>query len=212
MGVGPSILSLLALIFLFSCSTKTHKVYTTKCERTLYLRAKYCNTKHALSDRIQHLSVVRIYGKNGKSLKIGVRHKEGIRGICIPRKYKKYLGNSKIVKVKVLRCGDRNLRKCPRKIRGYASWYGWEFAGRRTASGVIFNPNKLYAAHRYLPFGTILKVKNLKNGRTVIVKVVDRGPYVRGRHLDLSYGAAKKLGMLNDGVIPFEAEVLRCGN
>ena len=71
--------------------------------------------------------------------------------------------------------------------------------------------NDYVAAHRTLPFGTILLVKNLKNGRTVKVKVVDRGPFVRGRDLDLSYAAARKIGMISHGVVPFEAKVLRCG-
>lgn len=70
---------------------------------------------------------------------------------------------------------------------------------------------KYTAAHRYLPFGSILLVKNLKNGRTVKVRVNDRGPFVRGRVIDLSYAAAKKLGILRAGVVPVIVQVLRCG-
>jgi rare lipoprotein A len=82
---------------------------------------------------------------------------------------------------------------------GIASWYGPGFHGSRTASGEIYNMYKLTAAHKTLPLGTYVKVINLENGRSVIVKVNDRGPFVRGRIIDLSYAAAKKLGMLKKG-------------
>ncbi len=100
---------------------------------------------------------------------------------------------------------------CPEIIRGYASYYGKKFHGRKTASGEKYSMYRYSAAHRYLPFGTVLLVKNLKNGRTVRVVVNDRGPFVKGRVLDLSYKAARKLGMLRDGVVPVKAVVLRCG-
>ena len=94
------------------------------------------------------------------------------------------------------------------KQRGYASWYGPKFHGRKTASGETFNMYSLTAAHRTLPLGTYVKVRNLKNGRTVVVKINDRGPYVRGRIIDLSYAAAKRLGMIRDGVVPVEITVI----
>lgn len=78
---------------------------------------------------------------------------------------------------------------------GTASWYGKPFHGRQTASGEIFDMHALTAAHRTLPFGTVLRVENLENGRAVAVRINDRGPFVRGRILDLSYGAARRLGM-----------------
>ena len=80
--------------------------------------------------------------------------------------------------------------------QGKASYYS---SGSRTASGEHFNPNGLTAAHRSLPFGTRLRVTNVSNGRTVVVRVNDRGPFVRGRMLDLSRGAAKAIGMVNAG-------------
>jgi rare lipoprotein A len=83
---------------------------------------------------------------------------------------------------------------------GYASWYGPGFHGKRTASGEIYNMYKLTAAHKTLPLGTYVKVINLENGKSVIVKINDRGPFVEGRIIDLSYAAAKKLGMLKKGV------------
>ena len=76
-----------------------------------------------------------------------------------------------------------------------ASYYGKELAGRRTASGERFNPGAMTAAHRTLPFGTRVRVTNIHNGRSVIVRINDRGPFVKGRSIDLSRGAARAIGM-----------------
>ncbi len=94
---------------------------------------------------------------------------------------------------------------------GYASWYGEEFHGRPTASGELFDMYKFTAAHRSLPFGTLVLVKNKKNGKKVVVRINDRGPFVEGRIIDLSYAAAKSLGFAHRGVIPVEIEVLQMG-
>jgi rare lipoprotein A len=87
--------------------------------------------------------------------------------------------------------------KVPRESKPYqiglASWYGKQFHGRTTASGEDFNMFELTAAHRQLPLGTYVKVTNLKNGKWIIVRVNDRGPYVEGRIMDLSYSAARML-------------------
>ena len=83
---------------------------------------------------------------------------------------------------------------------GYASWYGGKFQGRRTASGEIFDTSQLTAAHKTLPFGSLVKVTNLKNGETVEVKINDRGPFVEGRIIDLSMAAAQAIHLLGDGV------------
>lgn len=83
---------------------------------------------------------------------------------------------------------------------GTASYYGPGFHGRRTANGERFDMNGLTAAHRSLPFGTRLKVTNEKNGRSVVVRINDRGPFVGNRIIDLSRGAAARLGMVNDGL------------
>jgi len=80
-----------------------------------------------------------------------------------------------------------------------ASWYGKKFHGRLTASGETYNMYAHTAAHKTLPFGTRLKITNPENGRSVVVKVNDRGPFVPGRDIDLSYGAAKKIGLINKG-------------
>ena len=88
----------------------------------------------------------------------------------------------------------------PQPRLGRASYYGYGFAGRKTASGDVFHPEELTAAHRFLPLGTKVRVTNLNNGRSVLVTINDRGPYVRGRNIDLSLGAARELGMLSCGV------------
>jgi len=82
---------------------------------------------------------------------------------------------------------------------GGASWYGDRFAGKRTASGVRFNPNAMMAAHRTLPFGSRVRVTERRSGRSVTVRIVDRGPHVRGRVIDVSKAAARKLGFLARG-------------
>lgn len=86
------------------------------------------------------------------------------------------------------------------KENGVASYYADKFNGRKTASGATFRQNKLTAAHRTLPFGTKVKVKNLNTGKTIKVTINDRGPFVQGRTIDLSKKAAKKIGMLQQGV------------
>ncbi|MES2414999.1 MAG: septal ring lytic transglycosylase RlpA family protein [Pseudomonadota bacterium] len=88
----------------------------------------------------------------------------------------------------------------PREFqRGHASWYGPGFQNRRTASGERFDMNALTAAHRTLPFGTLVRVRSLVNGREVDVRITDRGPYSRNRIIDLSRAAAEELGMLGLG-------------
>jgi rare lipoprotein A len=84
---------------------------------------------------------------------------------------------------------------------GTASYYGKGFHGRRAANGEIFDMNAMTAAHRSLPFGTRLQVTNMKNGRSVVVRIQDRGPYIKGRVLDLSYGAARALDMVESGIV-----------
>lgn len=95
--------------------------------------------------------------------------------------------------------------------KGLASWYGEEFAGRATANGEIFDPLQLTAAHRTLPFGTVVEVKNPRNGQVVMVRINDRGPFVGNRIIDLSYAAADKLGMVDTGVGEVELRVLKVG-
>lgn len=93
--------------------------------------------------------------------------------------------------------------------RGRVSLYGREFDGKKTASGEPFDPEALTMAHRTLPFGTLVRVTNLENQRSVDVTVNDRGPFVAGRIADVSLAAARKLGMVDDGVIDAQLEVIR---
>ena len=92
---------------------------------------------------------------------------------------------------------------------GIASYYGEGFQGRQTASGEVFDQRKLTCAHRELPFGTRLRVTNLENDKSVVVRVNDRGPWVSGRIIDLSYAAAKQIGMLERGLVKVKVEIVR---
>ncbi|MCI7315422.1 MAG: septal ring lytic transglycosylase RlpA family protein [Bacteroidales bacterium] len=94
--------------------------------------------------------------------------------------------------------------------KGKASYYGNKFHGRRTSDGSRYHKDSLTCAHRTLPFGTLLKVRNQKNGREVVVKVTDRGPFGPGRIVDLSMAAAREIGMVQQGVVP--VEVTRVGH
>lgn len=99
----------------------------------------------------------------------------------------------------------------PRRGRpqiGKASWYGPKYHGRMTACGEIFDMNKVSAAHKKLPLGSVVKVTNLKNGKSIVVRINDRGPYVRGRIIDLSLAAARKLDMVEDGVAKVRVELI----
>ncbi len=94
------------------------------------------------------------------------------------------------------------------KARGLASWYGTKFHGERTSSGEKYDMYTMSAAHKTLPLPTYVKVTNLRNGKQVIVKVNDRGPFKEGRIIDLSYAAAVKLGFHNDGTTEVEVEAI----
>jgi rare lipoprotein A len=92
--------------------------------------------------------------------------------------------------------------------RARASWYGGSFHGRRTANGETFDQNALTAAHKTLPFGTVVLVTNLANGRSVLVRINDRGPFSPDRHIDLSKRAAEDIGMIRSGTAAVRIEVL----
>lgn len=103
----------------------------------------------------------------------------------------------------------KGLYPSEQQFQGTASWYGPYFHGRQTANGEVFDQNTLTAAHKSLPFNTVLQVRNLANDRSVVVRINDRGPYIGQRSLDLSKAAAKCLGSEKTGVIPYEAVVLK---
>jgi len=95
---------------------------------------------------------------------------------------------------------------------GIASYYAEKFHGQATSSGEIFDMYGLSAAHKTLPFGTIVKVTNLENGKQVTVPINDRGPFVKNRIIDLSYGAARAINMIGPGTAKVRIEVIEWGN
>lgn len=94
-------------------------------------------------------------------------------------------------------------------MHGKASYYAHRFHGRLTANGERFNMHAMTAAHKTLKFGTRVRVTNKANGKSVVVRINDRGPYIKGRHIDMSYGAAKKLGMMKTGTAKVKMEILK---
>jgi rare lipoprotein A len=92
--------------------------------------------------------------------------------------------------------------------KGVASWYGEPYHGRQTASGEVYDMHQISAAHRTLPFGTVVRVTRRDTGQAVEVRINDRGPFIAGRIIDLSYGAARRIGLDVDGIAPVKVEVL----
>ena len=95
---------------------------------------------------------------------------------------------------------------------GIASYYADAFHGNTTANGETFDMYKFTAAHRTLPLGTKVRVKNLDNGRSIILRINDRGPYIEGRLIDVSYAVAKQLGIVESGTAHVRVEVLQLGD
>jgi rare lipoprotein A len=112
----------------------------------------------------------------------------------------------------LLKKGSRTPKKTVVSVtEGKASFYADQFHGRRTANGETFNMDKLTAAHPFLPFGTRVRVTNLRNGKDVIVRINDRGPFVKGRIIDLSISAAKVIGIIKSGTGRVKLEALSSG-
>ena len=111
-----------------------------------------------------------------------------------------------LVLVLLVACGGRQAHPSGNLYRGYASWYD---EPQMTASGERFDKNAFTAAHRTLPMGTHVRVTNVKNGKSVVVRINDRGPYSHGRIIDLSKAAARQLDMIDAGVAPVTLEVLK---
>lgn len=111
--------------------------------------------------------------------------------------------------VKELPLPTKEVKEKPVKIlHGKASYYYGRWIGRKTANGEIYRASDITAAHKTLPFNTRVRVTNLRNGKSVIVRINNRGPYIKGRILDLSLKAAQKIQMTKAGVVPIKAEVL----
>jgi rare lipoprotein A len=96
----------------------------------------------------------------------------------------------------------------PYTEEGNASWYGIPFNGRRASNGEIYDMNKLTAAHRTLPFDTVVRVTNLSNGKSTVVRITDRGPFVDNRIIDLSMAAAREIDSIGPGVVPVRVEIV----
>jgi rare lipoprotein A len=106
-------------------------------------------------------------------------------------------------------CTGKNYFRSGNTQKGVASWYGPDFHGKLTSNREIYNMHALTAAHKTLPFGTYVRVTNLNNGKSVVVRINDRGPFIKGRIIDLSYAAARKLGLDISGVAPVKIKVLK---
>ena len=105
---------------------------------------------------------------------------------------------------------DEIMERTATKIStGVVSWYGDKFHGRKTASGERYDKHELTAAHKSLPFGTKVKVTNIRNGKSVVVEINDRGPYAKSRVLDLSQAAFSEIGQTNTGVMQVEYEIMK---
>ncbi|MFN3871325.1 MAG: septal ring lytic transglycosylase RlpA family protein [Aquificaceae bacterium] len=209
----------LILSFLFSCSIKAENIgkeeyLRVNCPSTIKTRGFYCKEEGAYSNIIQSASRVKVESLlTNRSITIAVYRREDVDGICVPERFRNLLGPEPFpAKLEIQRCGVDDRRTCPTVIRGLASYYGEPYHGRSTPYGINYDMYGFYAASPNLPLGTLLRVKNLKNGKEVVVKVIDRGPFKEERILDLSYASAKELDMIRDGVVEIEARVLRCGD
>ena len=106
----------------------------------------------------------------------------------------------------------KTMKRVPKVITGISSYYGTDFHGKLTANGEVYDMYGLTAAHKTLPLNTIVRVTNLENNKSLILRINDRGPYVKGRILDCSYGAAKKLDFLVQGITKVKIELIEIGD
>ena len=118
-------------------------------------------------------------------------------------------GNPKRIPVKK---APKNFDKSKTIFKGISSYYGKDFHGKLTANGEVFDMYGITAAHKEIPLNTVVRVTNLDNGKSIILRINDRGPYIEGRMLDCSYGAAKKLDFLNAGMAKIEMKVIEWGD
>jgi rare lipoprotein A len=197
------------------------KAKTTKMKA----QATKANTKKAIANKAQTSKVKATAANNAKqkskakqfSDKIKQRASKAMATVrnTAKKAAQKFYGNFALLnryKQDLAVYGAQKLESWSKKMTGEASWYGTFFHGRLTASGRRFNKYADIAAHRSLPFGTILKVTNKDNGKTAIVEVLDRGPYVGDRLIDLSEGTATKLGYMGTGTANVETEILKVGD
>ena len=130
-----------------------------------------------------------------------------------PRYYKTDSTNIKKSSMKESKSGKGKRGKGHRKvIKGVSSFYAEDFHGKLTANGEVYDMYGLTAAHKTMPLNTICRVTNLENNKSLILRINDRGPYIKGRILDCSYGAAKKLDFINQGTTNVKIEVIEWGD
>lgn len=128
------------------------------------------------------------------------------------RSYIKKQQSSPIKKSKLIPVTKNPKLSYRQSWHGTASYYGKKFHGKKTANGEIYNMYAFTAAHKTLPLGTMVKVTNIANKKSIIVKINDRGPYIQGRIIDLSYAAAKKLDYVGNGTAEVKIKVLKFGD
>ena len=130
------------------------------------------------------------------------------------RSNKNSVKNKKNTKKNKKNYSDKKETYNPKKLvyKGISSFYGPKFHGKLTANGEIFDMYGVTAAHKEFPFNTIMRVTNEKNGKSLIIRINDRGPYIDGRILDCSFGAAKKLGFISDGTTPVKIQIIEWGD
>lgn len=121
-------------------------------------------------------------------------------------------GNSVGIRKKSSPRDLKTAKRIPKVITGVSSFYGSDFHGKLTANGEVFDMYGLTAAHKTLPLNTIVRVTNLANNKSLILRINDRGPYIKGRILDCSYGAAKKLDFLLQGTTKVRIEIIEVGD
>jgi rare lipoprotein A len=126
--------------------------------------------------------------------------------------YKRKLPSSKAKNPKLIPVIKNPKLSYKQSWHGMASYYGKKFHGKKTANGEIYNMHAFTAAHKTLPLGTMVKVTNIANRKSVIVKINDRGPYIQGRIIDLSYAAAQKLDYVGNGTAEVKIKVLKFGD
>jgi len=120
--------------------------------------------------------------------------------------------NSKKVKTIPVKPAPKFFDKSKTIFKGVSSYYGKDFHGKLTANGEVFDMYGITAAHKTIPLNTVVRVTNLDNSKSIILRINDRGPYIEGRMLDCSYGAAKKLGFINAGMANVEMKVIEWGD
>ena len=119
---------------------------------------------------------------------------------------------SKKVKTIPVKPAPKDFDKSKTIFKGVSSYYGKDFHGKLTANGEVFDMYGITAAHKTIPLNTVVRVTNLDNDKSIILRINDRGPYIEGRMLDCSYGAAKKLGFINAGMANIEMKVIEWGD